>query len=275
MNKYDFFEKIQVEPATQEIISLVEEKTGKTISFIPNNNLQVDATVKIARESMPQHIIYFKGENSSFISHLIAHECGHILRIMSVSKEKRLVPASTEKNKKYALAEIKKDLPKFFKELPADALDKFLDIFISGLIRQLTNLPVDYRIESWLYSDYPGLRAVQRKSLNKSLKLAINGLSKKIKQMTPPLVFVKSNLMNYAYAKAIDSIFEMNYSSFYTDLPNLDLGEKLYSYLEEKDEGFLQDIKIIDKWAGLLNLKEWFQWINFEDIPGDYLINIK
>jgi len=275
MNKYDFFEKIQVEPATQEIVSLVEEKTGKTISFIPNNNLQVDATVKIARKSMPQHIIYFKGEHSNFISYLIAHECGHILRVMSVSEEKRLVPASSEKNKKYALAEIKKDLPRFFKELPDGALDKFLDIFIDGLIRQLTNLPVDYRIEKWLYSDYPSLRAMQKKFLDKSLKLAVNSLSKKIKQITPPLVFVKSNLMNYAYAKAIDSIFGMNYSSFYVDLPNLNLGEKLYEYLLGEDKGFLQDITIINSWANLLELKEWFQWINFEDIPRDYLINIK
>jgi len=159
--------------------------------------------------------------------------------------------------------------------LPNEALNKFFNMLIDGLIRQLTNLPVDFRIENWLYTNYADLRAVQKKSLDKSLKLAIQGLSKEIKQMVPYIIFEKSNLMNYAYAKAIDDLLGTDYASFYKDLPDLDLGEKLYSYLKEKDGGFLQDIKIINEWAGLLNLKEWFRWINFENMPDNYLTDIK
>jgi len=275
MKKDEFFKKLQIESPAKEIISLVEEKTGKNIGFIQNNNLQVEATVKIARKNMPQHIIYFKGEDTEILSHLIAHECGHILRILSVSEDKRLVPASNKKNEEYAFSRIKNDLPKFLSSLPNEALNKFFNMLIDGLIRQLTNLPVDFRIENWLHTNYADLRVVQKKSLDKSLKLAIQGLSKEIKQMVPYIIFEKSNLMNYAYAKAIDDLLGTDYASFYKDLPDLDLGEKLYSYLKEKDGGFLQDIKIINEWAGLLNLKEWFRWINFENMPDNYLTDIK
>jgi len=45
----------------------------------------------------------------------------------------------------------------------------------------------------------------------------------------------------------------------------------LASLLETEDKGYNQDIDTINRWAEILNLSNWFTWINFEQIPDDYL----
>jgi len=31
------------------------------------------------------------------------------------------------------------------------------------------------------------------------------------------------------------------------------------------------DIRMINEWAKFLGLTEWFGWLGFEDVPGNYL----
>jgi hypothetical protein len=103
------------------------------------------------------------------------------------------------------------------------------------------------------------------------LKASIQSLSKEVKMMTPSLIFEKSYLMNYAYTKVIDKLLNTDYLHYYKNLDNLDEGDKLASLLETEDKGYNQDIEIINNWAMILDLSKWFSWINFEQIPDDYL----
>jgi hypothetical protein len=272
MKKNDFFKVVPIEPATKAIIELAEDQTGKGFEFIEKGNLTVSATVRMARQSMSHHIVVFKKENLERISHLIAHECGHIFRYFSVPKEHRLIPCSTRPAYEKAGRKIDAEGRAKLMKIPSQAIPQLKELWIQGLVRQLTNLPVDYRIEAWLYLDYPELRQVQRTSLNADYDQAIQSMAPEVHQITPDIIFNKSIFMNSAFYRALDLILGTSYHKAFEEFSRSRTAEKLFAPLQEADHGFEQDMRIIRQWTNILNLSDWFSWTDFENVPPDYAV---
>lgn len=257
--------------STQDILDLILDQTGKPVEFILKADMQTLAAVKIARESMPAHIIYYRDSKSGIMNHLVAHECGHIYRMMSVPAEYRKVPASTPANKRIALEPLENELMELSKTIP---VEQFANMWFEGIVRQVTNIAVDMRIEKWIFDNYPKLRKVQKISIDKQMKENVQVLADRVKKMTPKHIYDTNNYMNYAFAYFMESLISKNYIAPYKRTPYVELGTKLANLvIETEDHGYKQDIEIIDKWVNILNLDGWFFWTDFEDIPPDYLQN--
>lgn len=266
MNISEFASSVPLIAPTIDIIRLVQEKTGKDVEFVKDSSLKVDAQVKIARTYMDKHIITYRSNPSENINHLIAHECGHIFRFYSVDPEKRLGPCTSAEYFKQATLDIEKKSKSLLKKLPPHASSQLLNIWIHGIIRQLTNIPVDYYIEVWIYNDYPEMREIQLKSLTSMYNDAARGLESNLKKMTPEIIFVASNAMNYAFYKKLDLSLGTNFFNAYRYFSNKKIGENLFNFINDTDEGFLSDIDIINKWAEELKLTKWFGWVQIESV---------
>ena len=265
---------INLVPDVKSILLEVEEITKKKIEFIEKEDLPTYAIVKIARKNMPSHLIVHKREHNEIINHLIAHECGHIIRIYQSSEEKRLIPMSNDKTKLNALQEIENDVNALSKKLPFNQLSmpKVVNMWYDGLIKQLTNLPPDIMIEKWLYDKYPNLRPYQLESIKKQLKEAIIGLSNEVRELTPKKIWDSSNTMNYAFLGIIGLHFGTNFIKPYNNSGFEEKGKKLAKLAEENYvDNYEGGIQVINKWAEFLDLKSWFEWTDFENIPSDYL----
>lgn len=258
--------------STQEILDLISDLTGKPFEFIHKPDLPTLAMVKIARESMPFHLIYYKNISPGNIDHLIAHECGHIYRMMSVPVEYRKIPASNMKNRQIAANKIENELFSLSRDIPVEKISSLFEIWFTGIIKELTNLPVDMRIEKWIYDTYPELRKAQKITIDKQIRENVQGLSENIKKMTPVFVYDTSNVMNYAFASFMESLIGKKYTTPYKRTKYPEVGAKLVKLLSDtKDQGYEQDIEIINKWANILGLTDWFYWTDFEDVPPNYL----
>jgi hypothetical protein len=53
---------------------------------------------------------------------------------------------------------------------------ELLTIWHQGMVKQLMNLKFEYRIESWLYREYPGVRPNQGKPIGLQVQMSIAGL---------------------------------------------------------------------------------------------------
>ena len=259
-----------VEPVN-DILKSIEELTKKRFRFVEKSDLETYATVKIARSNMPEHIIIYKPKHNEFINHLIAHECGHIKRIYETPPEKRFMVVSTDDHKYRGVAVFEKDLEKMAKVMGDETARKMANLWYSGLIRMATNHPVDLVIEKWLYKDYPALRGLQINSLNNQNDMALQGLSKRVKEITPLFVFHAGNLMNAAYTILLSKIIriklirEWKRSGFYTEA--LDLARMLDI---EKGWQAENDYDMVNLWARRMKLDDWFTWHPFEDVPLSY-----
>lgn len=258
--------------STQEILDLISDLTGKSFELIHKPDLPTLAMVKVARENMPFHLIYYKNISSGNIDHLIAHECGHIQRMMSVPIECRKIPASNLGNRQIAATKIENELFSLSNDIPIEKMSSLFEIWFNGLIKELTNFPVDMRIEKWIYDDYPDLRKAQKITIDKQMRENVHALSQDIKNITPTFIYDTANRMNYAFASFMECLIGKKYTTPYKRTNYPEVGAKLVKFLNEtKDGGYKQDIEIINKWSNLLGLTDWFYWTDFEDIPLNYL----
>jgi hypothetical protein len=144
-------------PSVQAIMESVSSLTGKCFEFREKRDLTNFAAIKLARGEMSAHIIYFNPKHDQAINHLIAHECGHALRMWGVPEEERLIPKCSEENRDAALPQILEDIPKPAQSLPIEKLAQLINVQYQGVVQQLISAPHDIMLEYWLYDDFPDL----------------------------------------------------------------------------------------------------------------------
>lgn len=267
MNIEQLGKEYELLPTVHEVVALAEKISGKEIDFNLRLNLELDGAIKIARERMPKHIMSIKENTAAFVNHTIVHECGHLLRMMRAKPAERVIPLSNAETSKRALNDLNNELL----ALPEAARDEMFERWTTGLINQLVNLPVDVRIETWIYQNYPAFREIQIKTLAVDAQDYLLGLSDKIRNNTIESIFIKSNALVYAYLRGMTTITGEYYTAVFKRYPDIKkIGRKLYRFLESEDNGFVQDVDIINAWAEILEVTDWFTWIGFEDAPDTY-----
>ena len=263
---------LNLKKSVNDILQQVIDLTGKGFDFIEKNDLSTHATVKIARDTMLKHIVLYKSTSDDILNHLLAHECGHILRLNREEKKNRLIPYNDDSHKKIAFEEIYADIALLSIKFPFQMLPEIMNIWYQGLIRQLTNMPPDIMIEKWIYSEYPELRAVQLASLKRQHSEAIVGLSKRMKEMTPAKVYDSSNIMNYVFFALISEYLQTNFKGAFLSTPYPGRSSELMKITKnEYEDTYSGDSTMINRWAVYLKLDGWFSWRDFEDVPEHYL----
>jgi hypothetical protein len=256
---------------TQQILHRVEELTKKKFKFVEKNDLPCFAKVKPARSKIDHHIIFYKKSHDEIINHLIAHECGHIIRIFSAPKQKRVVPFTNENHFKNAIVEFKDEMKKFPLSIPKLHMDQIMKMWFNGLISQLTNAPPDLMIEKWIYDTYKELRDYQLESIKRQWKDAIAGMNTEIKRITPSRIFNSSHIMNCTFYQIISDYLKYDFIRPYNSTPFMEDGKRLAELTQKNYNNTLDgDVEKINEWANFLNLSKWFGWTNFENVPKDY-----
>lgn len=263
---------INMPDSINKIFEKVKYLTGKDVELIEKKDLNVYASVKIARKSMPSHLMYYKPEPTGMINHLIAHECGHILRIYGVSPEDRLIPYSNEQMRLKAVKDIEPEVQKLSLMLPYREQEQIKNFWYAGMIKQLTNFPSDIQIEKWIYDEYPDLRSYQSQQMKRQYDEAVQALSIQAERVTPRKLLKASNGMNYAFFNVLGKHFnDTYYLRKYDRSAYADIGKKLILLQYEAENDYKGDLGTVDKWAETLELSHWFAWMDFEDVPSNYL----
>jgi hypothetical protein len=250
--------------AVPTIVEQVEQASGKGIDFRPAPKLQVRARTKMARQKMPQHVILFNPKEQLHLSHLLAHECARILRILETPPEERKIPASKPETLQVARNEIRGEA----QFLPDHIRDEMVDLWIHGLITQVTSQPIDVRIEEWIADNHPGMGQEQRRSLRTETRTITANVSPDVKRTSPATIFKRSNAMNYAYLDHIGDIMGRSFESKFRSSPEIvALGETISGIL---DDSTVSDHHLVNRIAEAVQVRDWFIWLDFEDIPKSY-----
>ncbi|MFC2047924.1 hypothetical protein ACFLSK_00635 [Chloroflexota bacterium] len=250
----------------------VEVLSGKSVKLIEKRDLDTYASVKIARKSMQDHLMFYKPEHHGFLNHLIAHECGHILRIYGVAPEDRLIPFTNDDFKMKGLKDIEPEIQQLSKLIPFKQLVQISNMWYAGTIKQLTNFPSDIMIEKWIYDEYPDLRDYQSKYLKKQYDEAVQGLSAQVEKMTPRKILKASNGLNYAFYQILGAHFQDNYYvRRYDKSAYVSVGDELALSQRKSENNYKGDVETVNRWAEVLKVSHWFSWRDFEDVPDNYL----
>ncbi|MCX5977801.1 MAG: hypothetical protein NTV33_13540 [Coprothermobacterota bacterium] len=246
--------------------------TGKGFEFREKRELSSNTPLKLARGGMLAPIIYFNPKHDQTINHLVAHECGHALRMWGVPEEQRLIPKSSEENHKTALLQIVEDIPELAQSSPPEKLVDLINTQYQGLVQQLLSKPPDIMIEYWLYDDFPDLRPYQQISLQRQRINAVRGLDSEISKIATAKIISASNTMSYCYFRLVGLHIGQNLVSPYSGSVYVNRGKELAEITaREYRNDYSGDIAMINRWAAFFELQEWFSWTGFEDVPPGYL----
>jgi hypothetical protein len=153
-----------------------------------------------------------------------------------------------------------------------DRLVQIANIWYIGTIKQLTNFPSDIMIEQWIYDKYPDLRPYQKQSLEKQYYEAVQALAGQVEKITPAKILKASNGMNYAFFYTLGAY--LNNPLFirkYDKSSYVEIGNQLIGLQEESENSYIGDVDTVKKWASIFQMADWFNWMNFENIPANYL----
>jgi hypothetical protein len=249
---------------TQNILRLVEERTGKPVEVLSDPSMTVLAKVKMAKGLVPSHILmYHPGKQCA--DYHIAYECGFILRLYENAPEDRYEFATTGSGRQsvhQALASNKK-IRKM--NLPDQALKQFTDQIYSGLMTQLRSVPIGLRIDEWLWNEYSGLREFQLKSMRKQQQDNVQVLASETRTMVPAKIFSANATMNAAYATFCDRLLEQDlYAVAYRSVGFENAGERLLNLYEKVPSDATHDRELVDAWGKELELENWYKWAPVE-----------
>jgi hypothetical protein len=243
-----------------------KEPLIKRVDDLPYNTRAV--LLRPSAYSRPYEIHYRRGEER-VLDHLITHELGHIVRLHRVPEAERLAAFVSPECRARAARQLAADgefVPLLAQGMAPENVVDFLSDWHEALAIQVSNGPVDLRIEQWIFDRFPGLRKVQELSLTQEVHRGDEAFHPLARQLIPASIYWPTLAMNAAQAHHVTQLFERPELLTTYNIHRLTrLGEHLTRIvLDASDEGHRSDMAATNRWAGELKLTGWFEWQPFE-----------
>ena len=263
----------QLHPDVGRIWKDIENLTGRGFLLAPDGTIAsyANALVELGEPGSPLYVVRYVPSKEDDLPYFLAHEAGHILRYYRGPPEKRVMPMITEEARQRFRGEFRDDLYRLARKgLPDFVLEDMANIWHEGVVRQVSNFPVDMRIERWLYEGYEGLRPAQRKALKGQLVENLLSLGPSIRASTPKKVFEAAATMNCSFAAYLSWLYrDRNLRRVYSRDTHYQRGERMAKRVwETPDSGLEQDFVTVNRWAEDFGVASWFGWAPVEGAGG-------
>ncbi len=262
-------------PETRRVLHDVQECTGRPVEIRPEPRVRGRgrADYVVTERSRVRDLVLYDPQEGMYLDHLVAHECGHILRFSQAQPNEQTVPIMTIARRNDAISQLEPELIDLASRgFPALALIGAVNIWLSGTVAQLSDTPADIRIEEWLFHEYPGLREAQKSSLERQSRMLSLVLKPAVVELTPPSLWRASTSMNYALTKAVSRLFsEPSWMAAYRDAEVTALGDELLAMVDDlPGRGLASERGLSQQWAARLGVSEWLEWRTLDSLPADF-----
>jgi hypothetical protein len=256
----------------RDILDTLCAVSGKGLQAVCKPDLKSLARLRMAGAGSQAHALFYRGDDNPLVNHVIANECGHLIRLFGASPEKRRVAVANERTRSLYREEIREDIQRLSLIHGIGTLGEFLPLWYESVVFQLTRMPPDIMIERWLHREYPGLREIQRSALMEQQAKAVTVLSRGIRRMTPRKVYDVSQAMNYAFFKLVEPLAGVGLTAPYERSVHILQGGELAARADriarDDHEG---DVGRIRAWAESLGLSGWIEWRRLDEVEAGTL----
>ena len=252
---------LQLTSVVENILKLVEERTGKAIRCVEKKDLPMSAELRQAGKEETFHRLFHRPVYDEQINYVIANQCGHILRLFEAPEEGRFMPIANHRTMMSYVMEMEDEFHRLAKVFGQEKIRRMVRLWYEGAVFQLTKMPPDIMIDKWLYDEYPELRPIQLKSLVRQRQDAVQSLTQDTRKFTPDKIYRVSNIMNYAFLKILEDHFRLDWVAPYHSSIFIFDGSALAKVTEtEYVNSHAGDRAMIDRWAERLDMTTWFEW---------------
>lgn len=251
---------------THELLATVEKETGYPVKLLEDPNLATLARVRMARNDVPAHLVYYKPTRDESLDYMICLQCGFVLRLFENPPEERFSLGGTSRGEQEVvrmLSDPRGKLARF--GLQPQQVAQMASTFFGGLMTHLLSIPVGMRIADWILAQFPALHSSQRVVVFKELADAKEAMQPRIREITPVSVFKPTMAINAVYAQFWAEKYGMReLAGPYRFGPYESDGRALLKIWQEVPSSPLHDKELIDRWGEQLRLTDWYQWIPYD-----------
>lgn len=243
---------------TTNLVTQLEQLSHRPVEFMRVDSLPVLASIKIARNGAPYHILQYRPSNSP-LDYYIAQQVGTVLRMFEQPEGQRF-DFSSEGSGEKAIESVIKASASISSEDMAE-LPMFVKSVHQWALMQLRSIPIGMRVDAWLFESFPNMRETIKNGLAEQQQMNAKMLGMHVGKLKPPSnQFAPAT----AYALFTDRLLGTSYSIPFKAVGALEDGIELLVIFDQMQQSSEYDIQLVDAWAKQLGMQGWYQWIPYQ-----------
>ena len=150
-------------PETLGLLQRIETLSGRPVEFKPDATLTLRATLQLARNGAPAHVLRYRPVNEP-LDYWVAYQAGYLLRLLELPPSERFDFAGTGS----APARVEELLTAGLKMTEAEqsAAPRFAEAAAHWAMMNLRSFAIGMRIDQWLADKHPDLHLLQRQGMD-------------------------------------------------------------------------------------------------------------
>jgi hypothetical protein len=258
---------LKLREITKELIAVLEEKSGCAVHVMENAGLSTLSEIKIARGSLPAHIISYRPVNKTEApDYAIIFQCALAIRLFDCPPEDRKLIAVSPSGSDALQAILTR--PNGFAEkyqLSSANLEGFKDQLLHGLITHLRSIPLGLRVSEKLSLEYPELLDLEAAHVEQELQINKETLTDQIRAAMPQEVFNPTQSINAAFAAFwAERLEQPGIVNPYRLAGFESRGSELLKICDDIPNDPANDCELIDRWADHLQIRGWYTWLPYQ-----------
>ncbi|MCA9852241.1 MAG: hypothetical protein KC482_01350 [Dehalococcoidia bacterium] len=259
------------------MLKSVELSTGRPVELRAEPALagRARGAYIVSDPDRSRHLIVYDPAKSDLLDHIVAHEIGHLEMYASARSDERIVAVLSESGRRRARAAIEKEVTELGLDRNSSAVAWAVDAWIDGVARQVSSFPADLLIERRIWELHPSLRSRQRAALETTATESHQAMEARVRDVTPPTVFLASNAMNYALLDVASRFLGAPWMLRpYRRGPIQSQGKALLeSFFQRGGDDLVSLSRVSKEWARQLGISDWLDWRPVDDLGGASSLN--
>lgn len=246
-------------PDTLGILQRVETLSGRPVEFKPDSSLTLRATLQLARNGAPAHVLRYRPTNEP-LDYWVAYQVDYLLRLLELPPDERFDFTATGA----AAGQVEELLTTGQPLNDGDKLSipQFAQMTAHWAMMNLRSYAIGMRIDKWLANEHPDLRELQAAGVDAMQQENLQLLSKRIGSLSIPVPLLAPVA---AYALFADRLLgKVGYAIPYRAAGVLDLGAELLAISDSVSPDTVHDRDLIDAWAAAIGMTGWYAWIPYK-----------
>lgn len=246
-------------PETLGLLQRIETLSGRPVEFKPDATLTLRATLQLARNGAPAHVLRYRPANEP-LDYWVVYQAGYLLRLLDLPPSERFDFAGTGS----APARVEELLTAGLKLTDAEqsAAPRFAEAAAHWAMMNLRSFAIGMRIDRWLADQHPDLCLLQRQGMDALQQENLQLLSQRVGKLAIPVPLLGPVA---AYALFADRLLgKTTYAIPFRAAGVLELGAELLSILDKLPAGAAQDRELVDAWAAAIGMTGWYTWIPYK-----------
>ncbi|KPF61696.1 hypothetical protein D621_00220 [beta proteobacterium AAP51] len=241
------------------ILEQVERLSGRPVHFKPDSSLSLRATMKMARDGAPAHVLQYRPSNEP-IDYWVAVQAGYVLRLFELPPEERFDFAGTGRGLNQVQAMLETGTP--LDDDDRNVLPKFAELVLHWALMNLRSFAVGMRIDQWIRASHPELATLQAAGVEALQQENLQLLSKRLGNLSIPVPLLGMSAATAMFADRL--LGKGGFAIPFRAAGSLAQGAELLDLFDRIPSDAAHDRALVDAWADALGMTAWYTWVPYK-----------